>query len=447
MPAAVQAAGSKCTLSPTQFVGEGREERAGGGPTPCRRASIVPTSRRPRTPPNPESHSRIRPMSISPPDTLRAELLAVIAAGTRAALPDDAFDRLARGVFAHQFACNRPYRLFCERRGASPETVARWTDIPAVPTDAFKAAALVCGDPVAIEAAGGAESRTSAVFRTSGTTLGAAQRGTHHVPDLALYDAALRAGFAAHLLPEGGRMRMISLVPPPREAPDSSLSHMAGAVVADLGTAESGWFVSPDGGIDHGGLADALRSAVSAGAPVCILGTAFALVHWLDALREADARFRLPDGSRLMDTGGFKGRSREVTREELYGAVEDRLGIPHAWCVNEYGMTEMSSQFYDGVAGAAPAPAERLHAGPPWVRTQATDPETLRPLPHGEVGVLRHVDLANLNSVAAIQTADLGVTAPGGFRVLGRARGAEARGCSLAMDDLLTAIGQRHPPA
>ena len=110
-------------------------------------------------------------------------------------------------------------------------------------------------------------------------------------------------------------------------------------------------------------------------------------------------------------------------------------------------MTEMSSQFYDGVAGAAPAPAERLHAGPPWVRTQATDPETLRPLPHGEVGVLRHFDLANLNSVMAIQTADLGITTPGGFRVLGRARGAEARGCSLAMDDLLRAIGRPPPHA
>lgn len=384
-------------------------------------------------------------MSKHPAAALQAELLAVIAAGTHAALPDDAFGRLARAVFAHQFACNRPYRLFCERRGASPETIAHWTDIPAVPTDAFKAAALVCGDPAEIESAttrAADGDRSAAIFRTSGTTLGAGQRGTHYVPDLALYDAALRAGFRAHLLPDGAPMRMISLVPPPSAVPDSSLSHMAGAVMADLGTAESGWYVSPDGGIDHARLADALRAAESADQPVCILGTAFALVHWLDALADADARFRLPRGSRLMDTGGFKGRSREVTREELYGAVEDQLGIAPAWCVNEYGMTEMSSQFYDGVAGDASAPAARLHAGPAWVRTQATDPETLRPLPHGEVGVLRHFDLANLDSVMAIQTADLSVTSPEGFRVLGRARGAEARGCSLAMDDLLTALSR-----
>ena len=371
-------------------------------------------------------------MSAIPIDPLRDDLLRRTAAGAGAVMGDAEFDALARAVFAHQFACNTPYRQFCERRGASPRTVTHWEQVPAVPTDAFKAAALVCGDPA----------DAAAVFRTSGTTAGPERRGTHYLPELALYDAALRAGFRAHLLPEGGRMRMISLVPRPEEVRDSSLSHMAGAVVADFGTAESGWFVSPAGGINHAGLDDALRRAQADGAPVCILGTAFALVHWLDALRDGGARHRLPDGSRLMDTGGFKGRSREVTREELYDAVRERLGIPHAWCVNEYGMTEMSSQFYDGVAGGAAAPVDRLHAGPPWVRTQATDPETLCPLPHGEVGVLRHFDLANLHSVMAIQTADLGVTSPGGFRVLGRARGAEARGCSLAMDDLLRAIGR-----
>jgi hypothetical protein len=368
----------------------------------------------------------------TPPDSLRDELLRRIAAGTGAAVGDQDFDRLARAVFAHQFACNTPYRQFCERRGVSPRTVEHWGAIPAVPTDAFKAAALVCGDPA----------DAAAVFRTSGTTAGPERRGTHYLPDLALYDAALRAGFRAHLLPDGARPRMISLIPRPEQMRDSSLSHMAGAVVADFGTGEGGWYVSSEGGIDHAGLAEALRAAEAAGEPVCILGTAFALVHWLDALRDAGTRYRLPEGSRLMDTGGFKGRSREVTREELYGAVEERLGIPHAWCVNEYGMTEMSSQFYDGVAGSASSSAGRLHVGPPWVRTQATDPETLRPLPHGETGVLRHFDLANLGSVMAIQTADLGVTSPEGFRVLGRARGAEARGCSLAMDDLLRAIGR-----
>jgi hypothetical protein len=328
----------------------------------------------------------------SAPD-LRRRLLDVIARGAHAPLPDEEFDALARAVFAHQYACNAPYRAFCDRRGATPDSVAAWLDVPAVPTDAFKAAALVCGDPDACEA----------VFRTSGTTQGRERRGTHYVPDLSLYDAALRAGFSAHLLPDGARPLVLSLVPSPADLPDSSLSHMVGEVVRDYGGEGSGFFVSPDGGIANEGLGERLRAAERDGTTVCIPGTAFAFVHWLDALAAAGERFRLPQGSRVMDTGGFKGRSREVTRAELYTAIEDRLGIAPAWCVNEYGMTEMSSQFYDGVAGAAAAVDARLHVGPPWVRTCAADPETLRPLPHGQVGVLRHVDLANLESVAAIQ--------------------------------------------
>jgi hypothetical protein len=360
---------------------------------------------------------------------LRARLLEVIRGGVARPLPDEEFDTLAREIFAHQFARNTPYRLYCERRGATPESVGHWTEIPAVPTDAFKAAALVCGGP--------AEAGT--VFRTSGTTRGAERRGEHHFPDLSLYDAALREGFRAHLLPDGARPRILSLVPSPREAPDSSLSHMVGEVVRAFGGEGSGYFVGAEG-IGHAALAAALRRAEEAGEPVCILGTSFACVHWLDHLAATGERFSLPVGSRIMDTGGFKGRSREVAREELYAAFGERLGVGEAWCVNEYGMTEMSSQFYDAVAGR---PAPRLHRGPPWVRTRTVDPETLEPLPGGEAGVLRHWDLANLHSVMAVQTADLGVVSPEGFRVLGRARGAEARGCSLAMDQLLGALAER----
>ncbi len=365
------------------------------------------------------------------PAELRERLLARIRAGTGAPMTDGEFDALARAVFAHQFARNRPYRLFCERRGASPDTVRHWTEVPAVPTDAFKAAPLVCADPAGV--------RT--VFRTSGTTAGPERRGEHWLPDLALYDAALRAGFAAHLLPEGGTVRMLSLIRPPEEAPDSSLSHMVGEVVRELGAEGSGYFVG-EAGIDPAGFGAALRRSEAEGAPVCVLGTSFAFVHWLDAAAESGARYALPPGSRVMDTGGFKGRSREITSEELYAALGERLGMGTEWCVNEYGMTEMSSQFYDGVAGVA---GPRLHAGPPWVRSLAVDPETLEPVPEGETGVLRHWDLANLDSVMAIQTADLGFAAPDGIRVLGRARGAEARGCSIAMDQFLAASRERVP--
>ncbi|HEX8904236.1 MAG TPA: hypothetical protein VF771_05300, partial [Longimicrobiaceae bacterium] len=149
---------------------------------------------------------------------LRQRLLAVIARGAHAPLDEAELDALALAVFAHQYAGNAPYRAWCDRRHATPETVRSWADVPAVPTDAFKAAALVCGDPAA----------AAAVFRTSGTTRGRERRGTHYLADLSLYDAALRAGFAAHLLPDGARPRVLSLVPSPADLPDSSHSHMVG---------------------------------------------------------------------------------------------------------------------------------------------------------------------------------------------------------------------------
>ncbi|MGI9180995.1 MAG: long-chain fatty acid--CoA ligase [Longimicrobiaceae bacterium] len=372
--------------------------------------------------------------SIRPADPLRGELLRRIRAGADPPISDAEFNTLALAVFGHQYEQNVAYRAYCERRGASPESVRQWTEIPAVPTAAFKAAPLVCGDPA----------QARAVFQTSGTTAGAERRGRHYFPDLTLYDAALRESFRAHLLPEGARLRMLSLVPARTEMPDSSLAHMIAEVMEEFGGAGSRGYMR-NGALDHAGIAQALREAEASGEPVLLLGTSFAYVHLLDALRQREERFKLPGGSRLMDTGGFKGRSREVTREELYRELGEALGIPPEWCVNEYGMTEMSSQFYDAVAGdpGAAAVSERLHHAPPWVRTRATDPETLALLPDGSEGILRHWDLANLDSVLAIQTEDWGGCHPAGFRVLGRAAGAEARGCSIATDELLSALAAR----
>jgi hypothetical protein len=149
-----------------------------------------------------------------------------------------------------------------------------------------------------------------------------------------------------------------------------------------------------------------------------------------------------------MDTGGFKGRSREVGHDELRATYLDLLGIPPTHCVNEYGMTELCSQFYDAslrdaVIRRRLGPDRKI--APPWVRTTVVDPETLAPLPDGETGLLRHTDLANIGSVIAIQTEDVGVIVDGGFRVLGRAAGAQPRGCSIAMDVMLEAVRGRVP--
>jgi hypothetical protein len=368
-------------------------------------------------------------------DALARDLEALFARGVERALPEDEFNGWALRVFRWQVEHDPTYARYCAGRGATAENVTRWEEIPPVPTSAFKRVRLFSGGP-------GRE--PDAVFRTSGTTGGADRRGEHPIASLALYRAALLPAFRAHVVPEPGRLPILALIPSAADAPHSSLSYMVATAVDELGDERSEWLAAADGALDETRLVRALRAAEAGGRPVLIAATAFALVHALDLLGAAGARFALPERSRLMETGGFKGRSRTVDRGPLYAEVEAALGIPARRVVNEYGMTELLSQFYEPVLSApalASAPlTERFHVAPPWVRTRVLDPATLAPLEPGRPGLLCHVDLANAGSVACVLTEDLGVAVPGGIRVLGRVPGAEPRGCSLAAEELLKAV-------
>lgn len=358
---------------------------------------------------------------------LRAELLALFAAGADLPLPDAAFDRLALRVFSYTFHHIPAYAAYCRARRRTPDGVRSWAEIPAVPTAAFKDVPLLATGAVA-----------ERVFRTSGTTRGPERRGQHAVADLSLYRGSLRSTFQAFLLPDDAPLRFLSLMPPADQLRDSSLAFMITDVLETWGAAGSASFADRTG-LDYPGLEAAVADAAAGGAPVLLLGTSASFVHWLDRLASEGRSFRLPDGSRLMDTGGFKGRGRRVEPEEMRAAYRDRLGVDPAHCVNEYGMTEMLSQLYDTglrdrVRGERRPPRK---AGPRWVRSLAVDPETLDPLPPGEPGLLRHLDLANAGSVAAIQTEDYGTVDEHGLVLHGRAAGAPPRGCSIAMDLLL----------
>ena len=187
-------------------------------------------------------------------------------------------------------------------------------------------------------------------------------------------------------------------------------------------------------GVDGWDPARAIRALERSREPLAVVGTAFAFVHLLDALAARDARLELPPKSRVMETGGFKGRGREIRREALHDAISQRLGVPHERIVNQYGMSELASQFYEPtLAIGVPSQVKRV---PPWVRTRVVDPDTLDDVSPGERGVLIHYDLANTGSVLAVQTSDVGRIAATGFEVLGRLEGAEAKGCSIAADAL-----------
>jgi hypothetical protein len=284
--------------------------------------------------------------------------------------------------------------------------------------------------------------------------------------------------------------RLIILTPPPAQAPHSSLVHMFETVRRKLGgasvpasraflggiAADGSWTLNFDAALA------ALNSSLVTRHPSLFLGTAFSFVHLLDFLAERNLRFDLPAGSRVMETGGYKGRSHALPKTELHQLITERLGVPPSHIICEYGMSELSSQAYDGTIQAnildlphpGPLPKERENcrqsAGesvrfrnskertmlfplpegegqgegkravkshyfqfPPWARVQIISPETGREVAEGETGLIRVFDLANVFSVMAIQTEDLAIRRGDGFELIGRVAQAEPRGCSLMM--------------
>jgi len=376
----------------------------------------------------PDAARRPEPIGSAHMHELEAELLAFIGGGIDSPGDPAEFDALALRLFEYQFRCNAPYRTFCQRRGRTPDGVSHWREIPPVPIAAFKHAELVCESPA----------RAVACFRSSGTT-NPGQRSQHFHPSLAVYDLNATLNFAAHLLPDHSRLPFAVLFPPPGELPHSSLAYWLGLMVRRFGEPGSDWFIRDDR-LDAEALASTLHRWEREGRAAGLLAASFSLVHFLEYCEGRGERFQLPPGSRLMDTGGYKGRSRELPRDQLYERAGATFGVPGDCIVNMYGMTEHSTQFLDAVLRNRMRRVDgpRYKTIPPWVRTLVVDPGTLEPLPAGETGLLLHYDLANRASVLAVLSEDLGYRVGEGFELVGRVGGAEARGCSIAIDELLT---------
>ncbi|MGE5673634.1 MAG: hypothetical protein ACM3XM_07055 [Mycobacterium leprae] len=342
---------------------------------------------------------------------MEQELLSIFAGAPFA------FGDVALRLFARQYERCQPYRRFCDARHRTPDTVADWREIPHLPVTAFKHARIYSG-----------EGEPGSFFQTSGTTMGPELRGRHYFQQLDLYAACAKPVFKQFVLPDVDRLPMLMLALDPRQNPHSSLSWYLEQQAEAFGTSAA-WYVD-ESGLRLEALTAALQSVRE---PVALLGTAFAFVHLVDS----GLKVQLPPGSRVMETGGFKGKSREVGRQELYDLIHSALG-PDVVCVNQYGMTEMSSNCYDQtlVNGSS------HKGGPDWVRIRMLDPESLEEVEPGQPGVVAVADLANLYSCGFLLTQDIGVQHPDGFEVLGRAPGSEARGCSIAMDQFLVANRQ-----
>ena len=329
---------------------------------------------------------------------------------------DDAkWDALAWELFAFQYARIPAFKRLCLGREMPPEKMRSWKDIPAIPQQLFKREKLF----------GHGTRKAGAIYETSGTTTG--QPGRQHLLDTLIYNAvSIEGARRAGLLDPKTELHF--LVSPPAEAPRSSLSAMFAFWQKALHQTGLRFWVRRDE-FDFVRLREVLSLQIKARRPIGICGTAFSFVHLADAWADLPP-LDLPRGSFLLETGGFKGRSRELSKPELYAKLAGIFSIPDTSIWNEYGMSELSSQAYArGTHG--------LHQTPPWARVLVVDPATGREVGVGQRGLVRWIDLANTDSVMAVQTLDLAERAAKGFRLMGRLPRTEPRGCSLSIDDLM----------
>jgi hypothetical protein len=324
------------------------------------------------------------------------------------------WNELAGELFAWQFAHVPAYRRLCLAHGVKPESMASWRDIPAVPQQLFKQTLLYAHG----------STTPAAIYVTSGTTTG--QPGRQHLLNTDIYRAvsvegARRAGLFAR------EVELHFLTSSPAEASYSSLSAMFGFWRKALRRTGPRFWIS-HGHFEFARLRETLTAQIKARRPIAICGTAFSFVHLLDAWADLPP-LRLPRGSWLLETGGFKGRSREISKAELYAQLARTFSVRTAVIWNEYGMSELSSQAYAcGPAG--------LHHTPPWARVLICDPATGREVGVGKQGLVRWIDLANVDSVLAVETLDLAERTARGFRLIGRLPRTEPRGCSLSAEDI-----------
>ena len=348
----------------------------------------------------------------------------------------EGFDGLALAIARFQAKHSARFRKLIDESSGSLDHVDR---IPAVPTEAFRLTRVAVHPPELDEVR----------FVTSGTSSEA--RGVHPMRTTRTYrQLALAFGKQALIDQGGGARVVVALAPHPGSPPTSSLGFMMQSFmeafdgralsVEHRGAAfEVGatgrWLASSDG-VDTAGLRRAALVANERGEPLLVLGTSFALVLLLDAL--AGARLPAPKRTVVMQTGGFKGKTREIEPAELRRRVARAFRIAPENVVSEYGMTELTSQLYEPSLPDVPLSGPSgIYVPPPWLRVTPVSAATLTPMPDGEVGIARFVDLGNVDSAVAIQTQDLIRRREGGIELLGRRKGAPSRGCSLAIDELV----------
>ncbi len=309
------------------------------------------------------------------------------------------FENLALEIFEYQFKNNEIYRSFCSLLNRKPRRINSLEQIPFLPIEFFKTKKILSDKRI-----------PQITFSSSGTT--GSSTSKHHVTDLRLYEKSFMNAFRK-FYGEPSDYIFLALLPSYLERKGSSLIYMADHLIKSSKQHESGFYLD-----DLDSLSEKLISLDSNGKKVFLIGVSFALLNLVEK-----KQFNLQN-TIIMETGGMKGRRKEMIREELHAHLKKGFGVDHIH--SEYGMTELLSQAYSTGMG--------IFDCPPWMQVIIRDPEdALSLLPEGKTGGLNIIDLANINSCSFIATQDLGRIKNEGIEILGRFDNSDVRGCNLLL--------------
>lgn len=308
------------------------------------------------------------------------------------------FEKITLKVFRHQFENNKVYQDFCLLLKKDKSNVKTINDIPFLPIQFFKSHEIVSStNPI------------QETFTSSGTTGSITSK--HLVTDITLYEQSFRNAFSQFY----GNIEdyvILALLPSYLEREGSSLIYMVNDLIEGSNHPESGFYLN-----NYDELIQKLIKLDSSGQNVLLIGVTYALLDMVEK-----QSFQLKN-TIVMETGGMKGKRKEIIREELHGILCNGFGVPSIH--SEYGMTELLSQAYSLGKG--------IFECPPWMSILIRDTEdAMTYVEDGKTGGINVIDLANINSCSFIATQDLGKKYPNhSFEVLGRFDASDIRGCNL----------------
>ncbi len=307
------------------------------------------------------------------------------------------FDTVTLDVFRYQYEHCVVYKTYCDALNVNPDAVKTIENIPFLPITFFKQKKIIARDKI-----------SEVTFTSSGTTGSITSK--HYVTDLSIYASSFKKGFE-HYYGDVQDFAILALLPSYLERDGSSLVYMVDQLIKDSKNVESGFYLN-----DLDGLSQKLDKLEASGKKTLLIGVSYALLDLIEK-----RTFQLKN-TIVMETGGMKGRRKELIKPALHALLEAGFGTPHIH--SEYGMTELLSQAYSKQDG--------VFSCPPWMKILTRETEDPLSLIQQKTGGINVIDLANLYSCSFIATQDLGIVAADGtFKIMGRFDDSDVRGCNL----------------